>query len=273
MQHIPDPPESPRLFRPRGIGEILTHALEIYRLHWKNLIALVAIIVVPLTLLEVILTDQLTDAVEVSRNVNGDLVVDGSLTGLWLGLLGAFVLSILTFTILTGAITRAAAMTFLGHDLDIAEGYRFGLARFWSIVLVGLLCALVVMGGLILFVIPGIYFGFRLALSEQVLVIEGHRGRAALSRSWNLVKGHWWHVFGALIVTALLTGFISGIFTAPFDSNLALSAIGQTIARVITMPYTAIVGVLLYLDIRVRKERYDPQQLEADLASSAPDRR
>jgi hypothetical protein len=32
------------------------------------------------------------------------------------------------------------------------------------------------------------------------------------------------------------------------------------------MPYTALVGILIYLDVRVRKERYGPAELERDLA-------
>jgi hypothetical protein len=269
MQQIPDPPDSPKLFRPRGVGEILTHALDIYRMHWRNLIALVAIIVVPLTFLQVILADQVSESVGVTRSVNGTLEVSGSLGAFWLAALATAVLSILTFTILTGAITRAAALTFVGHDMDIAESYRFGLARFWSIVLVGLLYALAVLGGLILFIIPGIFFAIRFSLSVHTLVIEGRRGTDALSRSWNLVKGFGWHVFGALFVSAFLTGIVSSALTAPFQSNVALRAIAQSVASVITMPYTALVGVLLYLDVRVRKERYDPSMLEADLARSA----
>ena len=59
------------------------------------------------------------------------------------------------WTVLTGAITRAAAGTFLGRDLEIGESYRYGLARFWSIVLVGVLSALAIVGGFILLIIPG----------------------------------------------------------------------------------------------------------------------
>src|SRR4051812_25619130 len=81
---IPDPPDSPRLFRPRGIGEILQHAFEIYRQHWKNLLALVAIIVTPLTILQVLISDRLADAYDVSQTVNGELVINGSLTAVWL---------------------------------------------------------------------------------------------------------------------------------------------------------------------------------------------
>jgi hypothetical protein len=136
-------------------------------------------------------------------------------------------------------------------------------------VLVGLLFALAVIGGFILLIIPGIYFAIRFSLSVHALVIEGHRGTAALKRSWGLVGGLWWHAFGALFVAAVLAAIVSGVLTAPFGSNLALRAIGQTIGQIITMPFTALVGVLLYIDVRVRKERYDPVQLEADLARSA----
>lgn len=268
-QHIPEPPDSPRLFRPRGVGEILAHAFQIYRMHWRNLLALVAVVVIPLTVLQVLLSDVLSSSFEVRETVGGEVVVDGSFAAFGFAAAVVALLSLLTYTILTGAITRAAAATFVGRDLDIAESYRFGLSRFWSIVLVGLLVGLAVLGGLILLVIPGIFIAVRLSSSIAALVIEDRRGRAALSRSWNLVAGMWWPVFGAFLVAGLLTGLLSSALTAPFTGNLALSAIAQSVAGVITMPYTALVGILIYLDLRVRKEQYTRDQLEADLARSA----
>ena len=38
------------------------------------------------------------------------------------------------------------------------------------------------------------------------------------------------------------------------------------IVSAITMPYMALVGVFIYLDMRVRKERYAAADLERDLA-------
>ena len=37
---------------PRGIGEILSTAFQLYRRHWRTLVAIAAAVVVPLTLVQ-----------------------------------------------------------------------------------------------------------------------------------------------------------------------------------------------------------------------------
>ena len=37
---------------PRGIGEILSAAFQLYRRYWRTLVAIAAVVVVPLTLLQ-----------------------------------------------------------------------------------------------------------------------------------------------------------------------------------------------------------------------------
>jgi len=76
-------------------------------------------------------------------------------------------------------------------------------------------------------------------------------------------------VFGTIIVAWLLTGLVNSLLTAPFGENWAARSIGASIASVITMPYMALVGVFIYLDMRVRKERYSAAELERDLATTA----
>ena len=262
---VPEPPDSPRLFRPRRVGEILAHAFEIYRQHWQNLFALVAVIVVPLVAIQTILTQSVVNNV----TDTGVVLDSGSRASSALAGLGVAVLSILMWTVLTGAITRAAAGTFLGRDMDIAESYRFGLARFWSIVLIGVLAALAIGVGFLLLIIPGFIVLTRLSCSLPSLVLEDKRGTKALSRSWDLVAGFGWHVFGTIIVSAFLTGIVSSILTTPFRDNAFLYFITQSIASIITMPYMALVGILIYFDLRVRKERYSPEDLERELARTA----
>jgi hypothetical protein len=245
---IPEPPESPRLLRPRTVGEILTDAFELYRRHWQNLFVIVAVIVIPLSFAQVLVgqvwihqgltEEELRNGVEVT--VNG-----GFVAGVFASLVVAMA-SILMWTVLTGAITRAAAGTFLGRDLEIGESYRYGFARFWSIVLVAVLSA---------------------------LVIEGTRGRQALRRSWNLVRGRGWPVFGTIIVAIVLTSLVNSLLTSPFGDNWAARSIGASIASILTMPYMALVGVFIYLDLRVRKEQYSAAELERDLASSGAEPR
>jgi hypothetical protein len=50
-------PAGAALPRPMGIGEILSTAFQLYRRHWRTLLAIAAVVVVPLTLLQYLLGD------------------------------------------------------------------------------------------------------------------------------------------------------------------------------------------------------------------------
>jgi hypothetical protein len=259
-------PGEAALPRPMGIGEILGTAFQLYRRHWRTLLAIAAVVVVPLTLLQYLLGDLVRTQGETTRNG----VVE---TATWAvgiaGLLAALV-GILTYLVLTGAITRAVAAEVAGEDPSVEQSYRFGFHRLGSVLLVSVLVGLATIGGLILFVIPGIYVGVRLCVSIEALVVEGRRGTEAMGRSWSLVGGHWWHAFFTLLVAALLTGIVNAVITAPFSAtNWFAQAVAAAVATVVTLPYGVLVGVLLYLDLRARKERLSLEALRADLQASA----
>jgi hypothetical protein len=138
------------------------------------------------------------------------------------------------------------------------------------VLLVSVLVGLATVGGLILFVIPGIYIGVRLCVSIEALVVEGRRGTKAMGRSWELVSGHWWHAFGTLLVAWLVIGVINSLITLPFsDTSWFVQGVVAAVATVVTLPYGVLVGVLLYLDLRARKERLTMEALRADLQASA----
>ena len=60
-----------------------------------------------------------------------------------------------------------------------------------------------------------------------------------------------------------------GLITAPFGASAWLvQGIAAAIATTVTLPYGALVGVLLYLDLRARKERLDLGTIKADLQAS-----
>jgi hypothetical protein len=122
---IPEPPGSPRVFRPRSVGEILTDAFELYRRHWQNLIVLVAVIVIPLSIAQVLVADLwIREGLTREEIRDGIEVVDGALVAGVLASLVVGITAILMWVVLAGAITRAAAGTFLGRDLEIADSYR-----------------------------------------------------------------------------------------------------------------------------------------------------
>jgi hypothetical protein len=119
-------------------------------------------------------------------------------------------------------------------------------------------------------------------------VLEGIGPVDGLRRSWQLVRGSWWRVLGITLLAGIVVaiiGFIlqlpfsivsslaggggSGGFTmfnagsgtvgaaAPTVLGVAISAIGSIIAATCTRPISAGVTVLLYTDMRIRREGLD----------------
>jgi hypothetical protein len=260
-------PGAAALPRPMGIGEILTTAFQLYRRHWRTLLAIAAVVVVPLTLLQYLFGDLVRTQGETTRN---GVVVETATWSVGIAGLLAALAGVLMYLVLTGAITRAVAAEVAGEDPSVEQSYRFGFNRLGSVLLVSVLVGLAIIGGLILLVIPGIYIGVRLCVSIEALVVEGRRGTQAMGRSWGLVGGHWWHAFATLLIAALLTGVVNALITAPFGAtNWFGQGVAAAVATVVTLPYGALVGVLLYLDLRARKERLTMEALRADLQASA----
>ncbi len=155
-------PGGAALPRPLGIGEILSTAFELYRRHWRTLLATAAVVVVPLTLLQYLLGDVVRTRGETTSN---GVVVETSTWSVGIAGLLAALAGLLMYLLLTGAITRAVAAEVAGEDPSVEQSYRFGFYRLGSVLLVSVLVGLATIGGLILFVIPGIFIGVRLAVS------------------------------------------------------------------------------------------------------------
>jgi glycerophosphoryl diester phosphodiesterase family protein len=257
-----------RSLRPRKVGELFSLALDLYGKSWARLMAIAAIVTVPLTLVQYYLWDSVRD---IRPTTFGFEAARGSLArtavaSAVVGILGFFI-----YQVLVGAVARSAAGVTLGRDLGIGDAYRFGYARMWSILLVGLLVALSVMGGFLLLVIPGFFVMTRLFAAIPALVIEGKRGRAALRRSWFLVEGHGWRVFGIIILVGLITGLVSSVFAIATDQGWLGQAVAAALSGIVTGPFTALVGTLLYLDLRARSEKPTITAIghEFDLAGSS----
>jgi hypothetical protein len=204
MQGSPELPAPPPL-QPRSVADILETAFDLYKRHWVTLVQLVAYLIVPLTLLQYLIGDLLEGEDEGSGVVAGSLLL--LIASVFIGLL------------LTGAIAWAVAKILIGREPDISDCYRNGYRRIWSILLVAVLSALAIAAGFILLIIPGFIVLTRLSVAIPAVVIEQRKGTDALGRSWNLVKGYGWPVFGALIVSWLIAGIVNGILTAIGGDN------------------------------------------------------
>ena len=108
----------------------------------------------------------------------------------------------------------------------------------------------------------------------QALIIEGIGPMQSLKRSWQLVAGERFRLFGAglliLIIAAVVFGIISTVIYLIL-SGLGLSEgmavyVVQQLVTLLSIPLSAAVGTVLYLDLRVRKESLDTEGLAAALA-------
>jgi hypothetical protein len=115
----------------------------------------------------------------------------------------------------------------------------------------------------------------RWSVAIPVVILERVGPLKSLGRSWQLVRRSSWRVLGILIVTELVVGIAGEIIKLPFGLaggsfslltattqrvnvlGLFFDAVGQIIASTLTAPLLAGVIVLLYADLRMRREGLD----------------
>jgi len=208
-----------------------------------------------------------------------------------LALAGLGGLILVPFTI--GAVTRAVTDVALGRPATIGSVLRETLARYFPLLgfialvfLMFIVWVIAVAIGFVLLVLPGlavicagVYLAVRWSLSVAAMMAEDIGPIRGMSRSWNLVSGQWWRTLGIILIVLIMRaiigaalGFLFGIIAgvaASGDIQLAVVAVGSTILGAIISPLVTIAIVLLYFDLRVRKEGLDLDQL-AQQASPGP---
>ena len=112
-----------------------------------------------------------------------------------------------------------------------------------------------------------IWFSTMFSLVTPVVVLEDASPARALARSWRLVTRSFWRVFGITLLAVIIVTIAGGILQLPFTGLglVAGSGLGRTViivigtiaAGTVTRPITAGVTVLLYVDMRMRKEGLD----------------
>jgi Membrane domain of glycerophosphoryl diester phosphodiesterase len=233
-----------KLERTRSLAELLSDSFALYGAHFGRLMLASVLVIVPVeVVVDGIGLGQLSGAYDATTS-QSELLVE--LVALWL--------------VITPLITSMVIFTLRGSDEPIPAG----LEVFAPVVLVAVLTAAAVAGGLVLLVVPGVIAAVRLAFTTPAVVIDGVRGPDALRRSWELTRGSFWRVLGCLFVAGLITSLTGALIAVPFDAvakgaNLeVLQLVGSIVAECLTAPLLAIILTLLYFDLRVRAETPAP---------------
>jgi hypothetical protein len=253
-----------------GVGEILDAAIKLYRSQWKSLMAIVAIALVPITFLQVFLTRSLgspiADPTTAQAEFESTVITSLALTAIQLLVIQPF---------LTAAVAKASADIYLGHTVAVGPTFRFAVSRIHSILWISILYALASILGFLLLIVPGIIVLVRYYFGSTVLIVEGKKGSAALGRSWRLAKGYFWKILGTYLLASIMASFIEGVLSIPGAIAYAavgavgwpLYAIGLSLAAILTTPFTTLIAVLLYFDLRIRKEAFDLEVMAEEMSS------
>ncbi len=277
--------------RPLGVGEILDAAIKAYSRNARTLITIAAIVGIPFELLNGVI--QLSTASSADQ-VGSFGVSPGGSTSPTIShaQLAGFVLTtgvgFLVTLVVTAATVKAVGDAYLGGTPGVGDSLRFALRRTRSLIWLYLLEVIALTFALVFLVVPAVWLGVAWALATPALLIEDVRGTQALRRSFRLVRGRWWPVFGvevmALVIVGVASLVVSGVLTAiPLavdGSSVLLRVIASTVssafAVALVQPLEGAITTILYFDLRVRKEGLDVALLASRLgfpaAAAAPEK-
>lgn len=189
-----------------------------------------------------------------------------------------FILSI--FSLLVYSIVAGAAITYANMDYEnpesasVGEAFSIAFERAYSLIGVQVLQSLIVLGIAVLAILTmfieillgmivlllAVYIAVRLAPAPAIVINEGRSSYDALSRSWQITGGLFWHVFlGQLlmgivvIIIDIAIGVAAGLILIAFIPSVDLvTLISVVLASFILSPINYIYIAVLYKDLEAR---------------------
>jgi hypothetical protein len=161
---------------------------------------------------------------------------------------------------LVAAMVVHAALTLRdGGRPRASAAIQAGLDAFPRVLPPVLAGALFTAGGLVAFVVPGIYLGVRWYFVPQAVLVDRQTGvRAGLEGSSRAVRGSWWRAFTVGVLSLVVISLPALLLGRPFEAwaeaseSAAPSLVGEIVVESVVAPFTAIVATLLYFDLRER---------------------
>jgi hypothetical protein len=132
---------------------------------------------------------------------------------------------------------------------SVGGALTFGVTFLPFYFLVSLGSGLIIGAGCLLLVVPGLYLFGRLIPAIPLMVAENLRNPAeAISRSFEITKGHGWAVFGLVFIVAIVAIIVAGVAIALVGIVLILAAgqeLGTLLATILSSALDTGVQTLL----------------------------
>lgn len=174
---------------------------------------------------------------------------------------------VVVLPITNAAIIHAIAEIYLGRKVTALQSIQFGLSRLGPMLLTIFLTFLVIFGGILLFIVPGILFAIWLGLAQHVTVVEKISGINALGRSRKLVRSSM-GTFIILGIVGLAVGISLGVVAGMLGQNYLSTVVGVFVQAIATLFGSAMMTVY-YFSCRCIVDNFDLEQLALAVEGSA----
>jgi membrane-anchored glycerophosphoryl diester phosphodiesterase (GDPDase) len=138
-----------------------------------------------------------------------------------------------------------------GNRISIGSAFRRAISQTRRLILGYFLLLLISISAPYLLIIPGIYLSVRLGFVLHGITVDNLSFTRGIRHSWNLVKGHWWSTFIAMIVVLI----VSLIFLTPIYVGILIGATlipdsaNSQVISIFTFTGVSVVFVFIYLVI------------------------
>ena len=226
----PPPPPAPSNESRLTVGGVINEALDLYGKHVGVLLGAAAIVFVVAGVIQGILTDY---------------------HGIWLRLVASIV-GLVASTLFTGFVVTLVADVRDGkQDSSVGEMMSSASHAILRLIGNGILGGIAIGIGFVLLIVPGLYLLTIWAVVAPAIVAERRGVIEAFGRSYELVRGHGWTVFGAIVVAFLIliaVGIVFAIIGAAIG-DLAGRIIFTIIANILVAPFPALVASVLFFGL------------------------
>jgi hypothetical protein len=269
----------PLRLRPLEVGDLLDETFRMYRRHFLLFAGLSVILSIPSAALSSFSYYALfSGLLQAGSAAPGQALFQAGTLVLYLG--GALIAIALT-PFFYGAVTYAACESALGRPVTPGSVLSGVLRRYFPLLGYWLLIAVMLVAFCLIPLWIWIWVGW--AVVMPAMFIEDLGLGAAMGRSWRLVQGRWWRTFFTLLLMFVIwfvarTALRAFIVLAqsllqlviPTVAALWIAAASSVIVGSLVNPLLQIAIVLIYFDLRVRREALDLFQLAQRVSSPQP---
>ena len=173
----------------------------------------------------------------------------------------------------SAALIENISASYLGETLPAGASYARAAPRLVPLLWTQLLAGLVIGLGYLMCIVPGIYFSLWFLVIAPVVILERTNGSTAMGRSRELMRGNVGKGFLVMLVVGLLSGVINAALGAVIGlipwPHVAFRGFFENVLPALTLPIQTAPLILLYYDLRIRKEAFDLQMLSEALGQPA----